>query len=181
MTIISPKNRWELGDMIRYAISYEAPIAIRYPRGTAYTGLREYRKPIAFQTSEVIYEEDGIAIFSVGHMMEVSEKVREKLKEIGYNCSLINSRFIKPIDENILDEMAKEHTIFVTIEENVLSGGYGEKVQDYVMQQHLPVDVLKIGVPDEYVEHGNIDVLRKEIMLDEDSIVKQIITQYIGR
>ena len=181
MTIISPKNRWELADMIRYAVSYEAPIAIRYPRGTAYMGLKEYRKPITFQTSEVIYEEDGIAIFSVGHMMEVAEKVREKLKEIGYNCSLINSRFIKPIDEHILDEMAEEHTMFVTIEENVLSGGYGEKVQDYVMRQHLPVDVLKIGVPDEYVEHGNIDVLRKEIMLDEDSIVKQIITQYIGR
>ncbi|WP_461812441.1 1-deoxy-D-xylulose-5-phosphate synthase [Faecalimonas sp.] len=181
MTIISPKNRWELADMIRYAISYEAPIAIRYPRGNAYMGLKEYRKPIKFQTSETIYEEDGIALFSVGHMMEVAEKVREKLKEIGYNCSLINSRFVKPIDENILEEMAKEHTLFVTIEENVLSGGYGEKVQDYVMQHHLAVDVLKIGVPDEYVEHGNIDVLRKEIMLDDESIVKQIIAQYIGR
>lgn len=181
MTIISPKNRWELADMIRYAIGYDAPIAIRYPRGTAYMGLKEYRKPIEFQTSETIYEEDGIALFSVGHMMEVAEKVREKLKEIGYNCSLINSRFVKPIDEDILDEMAKEHTLFVTIEENVLSGGYGEKVQDYVMQHHLPIDVLKIGVPDEYVEHGNIDILRKEIMLDDESIVKQIITQYIGR
>ena len=181
MTIISPKNRWELADMIRYAIQYEAPIAIRYPRGTAYTGLKEYRKPIAFKTSETIYEEDGIAIFSVGHMMEVAEKVRERLKATGYNCSLINSWFVKPIDEHILEEMAEEHTLFVTIEENVLSGGYGEKVQDYVMEQQLSVEVLKIGVPDEYVEHGNIDVLRKEIMLDEESIVKQIITQYIGR
>ncbi len=181
MTIISPKNRWELADMIRYAIQYEAPIAIRYPRGTAYTGLKEYRKPIAFKTSETIYEEDGIVIFSVGHMMEVAEKVRERLKATGYNCSLINSRFVKPIDEHILEEMAEEHTLFVTIEENVLSGGYGEKVQDYVMEQQLSVEVLKIGVPDEYVEHGNIDVLRKEIMLDEESIVKQIITQYIGR
>lgn len=181
MTIISPKNRWELADMIRYAIQYEAPIAIRYPRGTAYTGLKEYRKPIAFKTSETIYKEDGIAIFSVGHMMEVAEKVRERLKATGYNCSLINSRFVKPIDEHILEEMAEEHTLFVTIEENVLSGGYGEKVQDYVMEQQLSVEVLKIGVPDEYVEHGNIDVLRKEIMLDEESIVKQIITQYIGR
>lgn len=181
MTIISPKNRWELADMIRYAIQYEAPIAIRYPRGTAYTGLKEYRKPIAFKTSETIYEEDGIAIFSVGHMMEVAEKVRERLKATGYNCSLINSRFVKPIDEHILEEMAEEHTLFVTIEENVLSGGYGEKVQDYVMEQQLSVEALKIGVPDEYVEHGNIDVLRKEIMLDEESIVKQIITQYIGR
>ena len=181
MTIKKKKNRWELADMIRYAIQYEAPIAIRYPRGTAYTGLKEYRKPIAFKTSETIYEEDGIAIFSVGHMMEVAEKVRERLKATGYNCSLINSRFVKPIDEHILEEMAEEHTLFVTIEENVLSGGYGEKVQDYVMEQQLSVDVLKIGVPDEYVEHGNIDVLRKEIMLDEESIVKQIITQYIGR
>lgn len=181
MTVISPKNKWELADMLRYAVACDAPIAIRYPRGTAYTGLQEYRKPITFQTSEIIYEEDEIAIFVVGHMMEVAEKVRLKLKEIGYNCSLINARFIKPIDEEILEEMAEEHRLFVTIEENVLSGGYGEKVQDYVMRQKLNVEVLPIGVPDEYVEHGNIDLLRKEIMLDEESIVKRIITHYIGR
>ena len=181
MTIISPKNKWELADMIRYAIECKAPIAIRYPRGTAYTGLREYRKPITFQTSETIYKERDIAIFVIGHMMEEAEKVREKLKEEGFNCSLINGRFVKPIDEDILVEMSKDHSLFVTIEENVLSGAYGEKVQDYVMQNDLPVQVLPIGIPDEYVEHGNVDILRKEIMLDADSIVRQIITKYKKR
>lgn len=181
MTVISPKNKWELADMIRYAVSCDAPVAVRYPRGKAYTGLEEYRKPITFQTSETIYEEDSIAIFAVGHMMEIAEKVRMNLKETGYNCSLINSRFVKPIDEEILREMAKDHSLFVTIEENVLSGGYGQKVQDFVMSRRLSADVLNITVPDEYVEHGNTDVLRKEIMLDAESVTKQIITRYIGR
>ncbi len=180
MTVISPKNKWELADMIRYAVSCEAPVAIRYPRGKAYTGLKEYRKPICFQTSEVIYEEDEIAMISIGHMMEIAEKARRKLKEMGYNCSLINGRFVKPIDEDILVHLAKDHRLIVTIEENVLSGGFGEKVREFVMRQNLPVEVLTLGIPDEYVEHGNIDILRKEIMLDEDSIVKQIVTQYIG-
>ena len=180
MTVISPKNKWEMADMIRYAVACEAPVAIRYPRGKAYTGLKEYRKPVCFQTSETIYEEDEIAIFSIGHMMEIAEKTRKKLKEMGYNCSLINGRFVKPIDEEILVKMAEHHKLFVTVEENVLSGGYGEKVREFVMRRKLAVDVLAIGIPDEYVEHGNIDVLRKEIMLDEESIVKQIVTQYIG-
>ena len=180
MTVISPKNKWELADMIRYAVSCEAPIAIRYPRGEAYTGLKDYRKPIRFQTSETIYEEQEIVIFSVGHMMEIAEKTRRKLKEMGYDCSLVNARFVKPIDEDILMHMAKDHKLFVTVEENVLSGGYGEKVREFVMRNHLAVDVLTVGIPDEYVEHGNIDILRKEIMLDEESIVKQIVTQYIG-
>ena len=180
MTVISPKNKWEMADMVRYAVDFESPIAIRYPRGKAYTGLKEYRKSIQFRQSETIYEEDEIAIFSIGHMMEIAEKVRRKLKEMGYDCSLINGRFVKPIDEEILVRMAKDHKLFVTIEENVLSGGYGERVREFVMRQDLPVNVLTIGIPDEYVEHGNIDILRKEIMLDEDSIVKQIVTQYIG-
>ena len=181
MTVISPKNKWELADMIRYAVSCEAPIAIRYPRGEAYTGLKDYRKPIRSQTSETIYEEQEIVIFSVGHMMEIAEKTRRKLKEMGYDCSLVNARFVKPIDEDILMHMAKDHKLFVTVEENVLSrNGYGEKVREFVMRNHLAVDVLTVGIPDEYVEHGNIDILRKEIMLDEESIVKQIVTQYIG-
>ena len=178
MTILSPKNKWELADMIRYAISYQAPIAIRYPRGTAYTGLKEYRKPITFCTSETIYKEKEIAVFVVGHMMEEAVKVREQLKKEGYSCSLVNGRFIKPIDEEILVKMSEDHRLFVTIEENVLSGAYGQKVQDFVMKKNLPVQVLPISIPDEYVEHGNIDILRKEIMLDADSIVKQIITKY---
>lgn len=181
MTVLSPKNKWELADMLRFALEYDAPAAIRYPRGTAYDGLRKFRAPVVHGKSEVIFEEDQIALFAVGHMMETAVKVRERLHETGYNCSLINARFVKPVDEEVLAEMAKEHTLFVTIEENVLSGGYGEKVRGSVMEQRLPVQVLTVGLPDDYIEHGNTEILRKEVMIDAESVTKKIITAYIGR
>lgn len=180
MTILSPKNKWEFADMIRYAVDFEAPIALRYPRGEVYEGLQEFRAPIEYGKSEVIYDEEDIAIFSVGHMMEIANEVRMRLKEMGYNCSLINSRFVKPIDEEVLRRMAEEHRLFVTIEEGILIGGYGDRVGDYVASQHLPVCVLKNGIQDDYVEHGNVNLLRKEVLLDVDSIVKRVITAYVG-
>lgn len=180
MTILSPKNKWEFADMIRYAVDFEAPIALRYPRGEVYEGLQEFRAPIEYGKSEVIYDEEDIAIFSVGHMMEIANEVRMRLKEMGYNCSLINSRFVKPIDEEVLRRMAEEHRLFVTIEEGILIGGYGDRVGDYVASQHLPVYVLKNGIQDDYVEHGNVNLLRKEVLLDVDSIVKRVITAYVG-
>lgn len=180
MTIISPKNKWEFADMIRYAVDFEAPIALRYPRGEVYEGLQEFRAPIEYGKSEVIYDEEDIAIFSVGHMMGIANEVRMRLKEMGYNCSLINSRFVKPIDEEVLRRMAGEHRLYVTIEEGILIGGYGDRVGDYVESQHLPVYVLKNGIQDDYVEHGNVNLLRKEVLLDVDSIVKRVITAYVG-
>lgn len=181
MTVLSPKNKWELADMLRFAVDYNAPIAIRYPRGTACEEMEEFRAPIICGKSEILYEEGDIAILSVGHMTETANQIRHQLKEVGYNCSLINCRFVKPIDEETLEELAKEHVLFVTIEENVQTGGYGEKVLSYVSAAKLDVEVLNIAISDEYVEHGNIDILRKEVMLDKDSIVKKIITAYAGR
>ena len=180
MTVMSPKHKWELADMIRFAVDFDGPIAFRYPRGTAYDGYKEYRKPIVHGRSERIYEEEDIAILSVGHMFETAVKVRQALKEIGYNCTLVNSRFVKPIDEEVLEELAGDHKLFVTMEENVLAGGYGQKVEDCVQKRDLAVRVLTITLPDEYVEHGSIDVLRREVMLDEESIVKQIVAAYTG-
>lgn len=181
MTVMSPKNKWELADMIRYAVAFDGPVAVRYPRGTAYDGMKEFRAPVEYGKSESIYEEDGIAVISVGHMMETAVKVRSLLKETGYNCSLINCRFIKPLDTDILDALSKDHKLIVTIEENVKTGGYGEKVMDYAVTGRLPSDVLAIALPDDYIEHGSVDVLRKEVMMDPESIVKQIITAYVGR
>lgn len=173
MTILAPKNKWEFSDMIRFAILQDGPIAFRYPRGTAYDGLKEYRAPIELGKSEVIYEETEIAIFSLGHMMEVAHSVWEKLKEKGYSCSLINSRFVKPMDEEILERMSVNHSLFVTIEEGVASGGYGETVASYVFSKGLPARMLVNAVPDQYVEHGKINQLREKIGLDADSIVEK--------
>ena len=178
MTVLSPKNKWELADMLRFAVKHDGPIAVRYPRGTAYDGLQEYREPIVLGKSEVIHEEREIAIFSVGHMMEEAYKVWETLKSKGYSCSMINSRFVKPMDEEVLRRMAKTHKLFVTIEEGVEAGGYGERVSSYVFKEELPVKVLINAIPDKYVEQGSIARLRKEILLDADSMVEKIVNAY---
>lgn len=179
MTVISPKNRWEMADMLRFAVDFPYPIAVRYPRGSAYEGMKEFRAPIEYGKSEVLYEEEDIAVIFVGHMAELAERVRRKLKDTGYSCSLVNARFVKPFDREILEHLAKDHCLFVTIEENVLTGGFGEQIMDYVSSAQLDVHVCNVGISDDYVEHGNVDILRKEVGLDCDTIVKRTISDYL--
>ncbi|MCR4807623.1 MAG: 1-deoxy-D-xylulose-5-phosphate synthase [Lachnospiraceae bacterium] len=180
MTIIAPKNKWELSDMMKFAVKFESPIAIRYPRGEAYDGLKDFRAPIEYGKSEIIYEENDIALFALGSMVRTAEEVRDELKSRGYPVSLINSRFAKPIDTDAVEEMCKSHSLIVTLEENVASGGYGEKVRDYVFDNRLGSDVLIIALPDDYVEHGNVDILKQEVGIDKSTIVKKIITRYLS-
>ena len=179
MHIMAPKNKWELSDMLKFAVGFDGPIALRYPRGEAYDGLKDFRRPIVYGKSEVIYEEEDIALLAVGSMVKTAEEVRRKLKEIGYNCTLVNGRFIKPVDTEVLEELAKDHRLLVTMEENVRSGGYGEKVRDYAADRGLKVQVLQIAIPDEYVEHGNVSLLYEEVGIDPESVTKQIIEKYI--
>lgn len=179
MTILSPKNRWEMADMVRFCADFQYPVALRYPRGVAYEGLSAFRTPIVYGKSEILYEEEDIAVIFVGHMAELAVQVRDRLKEIGYHCSLINARFVKPLDTEMLEALTKDHRLFVTIEENVLSGGFGEQVLHYVSRAKLDVGVRCIGIPDDYVEHGNVDLLRREVGLDAETIVKQIIADYV--
>lgn len=179
MTILSPKNRWEMADMVRFCADFQYPVALRYPRGAAYEGLSAFRTPIVYGKSEILYEEKDIAVIFVGHMAELAVQVRDRLKEIGYHCSLINARFVKPLDTEMLETLTKDHRLFVMIEENVLSGGFGEQVLHYVSRAKLDVGVRCIGIPDDYVEHGNVDLLRREVGLDAETIVKQIIADYV--
>lgn len=181
MTVMSPKNKWEFADMIRFAIGFiKGPVAIRYPRGTAYDGYREFRPAIEYGKSEAVFEEEDIALISVGHMFETAAKVREKLKEAGLNASLINARFVKPLDEERIAKLAEDHRLLVTIEENVESGGFGERVLEFANRMALDVRILNITLPDDYIEHGSVDMLRKEVMLDEESILKKVLTVYAG-
>lgn len=180
MTVMSPKNRWELADMLRFAVEMESPVAIRYPRGDAYEGFEEFRSKIVYGKSEVIYDEEDIAILCVGHMFEEAVKTRKLLKEAGYGCSLINARFVKPIDEEMVEKAAAEHKLLVTIEENIKIGGYGERVAQLVSDKHLDVKVLTLALPDNYIEHGSVDVLRREVSMNAESMAKQIIAEYIN-
>ena len=178
MTVISPKNRWEMADMLRFAVDYPHPVALRYPRGEAYEGMKEFRAPVEYGKSEVLYEEKDIAVIFVGHMAELADRVRSGIREAGYSCSLINARFVKPLDTQLLDRLSRTHRLFVTIEENVVSGGFGEQVMEYASDAKLPVYVRNIGLPDDYVEHGNVEILRREAGLDCGQIVKQALSDY---
>lgn len=175
MHIMAPKNKWELSDMMKFAVRFGAPIAVRYPRGEAYDGLAEHREPIVYGRSEMIFEEDTIALMAVGSMVKTAVMVRERLKEMGYSVTLVNGRFVKPIDTEMIEQLSKNHELLVTMEENVESGGFGEKVRTYVDECKCEMGVLSICVPDEYVEHGNVELLRKEIGIDADTVVNRIV------
>ena len=175
MQVMAPKNKWELSDMMKFAVKFGAPIAVRYPRGEAYDGLPEYREPISYGKSEMIYEEKDIALLAVGSMVKTAVILREMLKEQGYSVTLVNGRFIKPIDTEMIDRLQKNHKLIVTMEENVASGGYGEKVLAYMNEKQYDNDFMSVCIPDEYVEHGNVDLLKKEIGIDADSVMKRIV------
>lgn len=178
MCVMAPKNKWELADMLKYAIDYQGPIALRYPRGEAYDGLETFRAPIAFGKSEILYDECSLALVAVGSMVKTALAVRELLKEIGYSCTVVNARFVKPIDEEMLSYLAEDHSMVVTMEENIKNGGFGEKVLEYYNETGAEVKVLQIALPDDYIEHGNVEVLKKEACIDAESIFKQIVAGY---
>ncbi len=175
MHIMAPKNKWELSDMLKFAIDFQGPIALRYPRGEAYDELREYREPIQFGKAEWIYHEKGIVLVAVGSMVKSALTVRESLAKKGFACSVINARFVKPVDTEILDEAAKDHRLIVTMEENVASGGFGEKVRAYLDKAYPEKKLLTIHIPDEYVEHGNVEILRREVGIDAATVEDRIL------
>ena len=112
-------------------------------------------------------------------MVKTAEEVRIRLKEEGFSsCSLVNARFVKPIDEEAVLDAAEQHKLIVTLEENVLSGGYSQKVMDYAYENGLDVKVVAITLPDAYVEHGNVELLKKEVGIDTESIVDRIKAAY---
>ena len=159
MSVMAPKNRWELEDMLAFAVDYNGPIAVRYPRGEAYRGLKEFRAPIEYGRVEILYEEGEIAILAVGSMVSTGEHIREKLKAMGHNCSLANLRFVKPLDTGLLDRLAQNHPVIVTMEENVLQGGFGLAASAYLHEHDPEIKGVQVALPDAYVVHGNVTLL----------------------
>ncbi|OUQ15232.1 1-deoxy-D-xylulose-5-phosphate synthase [Lachnoclostridium sp. An14] len=174
MSVMAPKNLWELRAMLDFAMTYDRPLAIRYPRGQAYRGLKEFAAPVEYGKGELLYEEEDCALLAVGSMVSTAEHVREKWKEMGYACSLANGRFVKPVDTDLIDRLAEKHGKLVTLEENVLQGGYGLAVTAYVHRHYPQIQVLNIALPDAYVEHGNVSKLREGLGIDSDSVIRRM-------
>mgnify|MGYP000249725090 FL=1 len=174
MTVCAPKNKYELYDMLYFAYQYHGPIAIRYPRGSAYEGFKNMRPPIEYGKSELMFEGEKIALVAVGSMVQTAVEVREKLLDKGINATVVNARFVCPLDTECLDRLSRDHQWIVTMEENVLKGGFGEACGDYLLAKHEDVRLIHVGVPDVYVEHGGVDQLKKTLHMDAASIVERI-------
>ncbi|MBO7600408.1 MAG: 1-deoxy-D-xylulose-5-phosphate synthase, partial [Lachnospiraceae bacterium] len=174
MTVMAPKNKWELSDMMKFAVTFDGPIAVRYPKGVAYEGLEEFRAPIEYAGSETIFSESEIALVAVGSMVKTAEAVRDTLKNEGHDVTLVNARFVKPIDEDMLYNLTETHRMIVTLEENVSSGGFGERVREYLSRVGYKGDIITVAIPDEFVEHGNVDILKKAVGIDEESVLLKI-------
>lgn len=178
MTIVSPKNRYELEEAMDFALEWQGPIAIRYPRGTAYEGYQDIQTPMEHGKSEVLVEGKDIAILAVGNMLEEAEKTCTILKEHGINPTLVNVRFIKPFDTNLLDSLCESHGMICTMEENVYSGGYGQAVGAYLKEKNAKVEFLPVAIVDQFVEHGSIQELRKLLNIDGASVAEKIIRHW---
>ncbi|MBR2275162.1 MAG: 1-deoxy-D-xylulose-5-phosphate synthase [Lachnospiraceae bacterium] len=174
MSILAPKNKWELSDMMKFAVAFDGPIAIRYPRGEAYDGLKEKRAPIEYGKSELICGGSEIALFALGSMVKTAEAVKERLAPFGIDCTIVNARFAKPFDIKMLSDLQADHRLLVTMEENVKIGGFGEQVREYIDENGIDLEVINIALPDDYVEHGNVELLKKETGIDVDSIVAKL-------
>lgn len=179
MTILAPKNIWELSDMIKFAVDYDGPIAVRYPRGEAYTGLKEFRAPICLGKSEVIHEGSRVALLAVGSMVKMAEEVQKQLKErMDMDAALVNARFVKPIDEELLRSFADTYELVVTLEENVKDGGFGERVLAFAEEEDLPFGVEIIALPDRFIPHGSVSYQMKQVGFTPEDICGRIEEYY---
>ena len=177
MTVMAPKNGQELRDMLRFALKLGRPAAIRYPRGAAFNGLGDFRAPMELGKAERLYEEGGILLLAVGSMVKTALKVREMLAAQGMKCSIVNARFVQPMDTELLREAAGEYSLIVTMEENVHSGGFGEHVASWYAEQDIDAELLQIAIPDAFVPHGSPAQLCQLTGIDAESIVTKILNR----
>ncbi|MGN1022724.1 MAG: 1-deoxy-D-xylulose-5-phosphate synthase [Lachnospiraceae bacterium] len=174
MVICAPKNKWGVSDLIKFGLSYGHPIAIRYPRGAAWEGYPGLRTPVELGKSELMEQGSDVLLFAAGSMVETAAKVREDLLPEGISCTLVNARFIRPFDTEMLNNQLPKHRLLVTLEENVKSGGFGEHVEAWVLEHFPGYQVIPIAIPDQFVEQGSVDLLKKEVGIDAESIEKKI-------
>lgn len=175
MVVMAPKNKWELSDMLKFAVRHETgPIAIRYPRGEAFDELKEKRAPIVLGCAEELTSEGNVLLFALGSMVKIALKTRDILREHGIETVVTNARFAQPLDDTYLKEAAKRFDVIVSMEENVASGGMGQRIENVLYEEGFKGTFLKISLPDHFISHGTVDTLFERLGLDADSVAAQI-------
>ena len=175
--IMAPSNEDELQDMIASGIAFKRPSFIRYPRGNG-TGIKLKSSPAILKMGKanVIQEGQEICFWALGSFLETAKEIAGIItQKYGFTPTLVDPRFVKPLDTKLLREHATSHRIIITMEDNVLAGGFGSAVLEFLESQSAQVTVKRIGWPDEFIEHGSsVNSLRKKHMLDMDSIIENI-------
>lgn len=175
MTVMAPKNVLELEKMLEFAAGFDGPIAIRYPRGKAYTGLKKYDTKIEYGKSEKITDGVDIALLAVGSMVETAVKVRKILLQHGIDVTIVNARFVKPLDEEMLSDIGRNHRYIITMEEGILTGGFGESVSHWYQENAPQMPFIRnIALPDKFIEHGSVEMLKKKYKIDAEGIAEKI-------
>lgn len=170
MTVIAPKNRYELTKSMEFALDFDGPIAILYSRGDSYYGLKDIQKPMELGKSEVLFKGEKVALIAVGNMVEEAYNAYEILQSENHNITLVNARFVKPLDEKLVDELCVLHDVIITLEEHIYQGGFGQRITAYCMENGHKVKVENLAIRDQFVEHGTVEELRQQLGLDAASI-----------
>lgn len=174
LTVMAPKNRWEFVQMLRFAVSYGHPVAIRYPRGQACRLLKEKQAPLEAGKAEMLYLGVDVAMIAVGSMVKTALSVRNLLQKEGISATVVNARFVAPIDRDMVLRLIKNHKILVTMEENVKSGGFGEHIAAIMAQTKQDCEWISVAIPDQFVEQGTVTKLQEKLGLDADTVCDMI-------
>ncbi len=178
MVIMAPKDTDELQAMTRFSLSYSAgPIAVRYPRGgSPALGNALNQEDIVLGQAEILRSGDDVAIIALGAGVEIAEDAADKLEEQGIVATVVNARFCKPLDEETILNAARHCRRVITVEDGVLQGGFGSAVLELIAEHQLAIPVIRIGLPDDFIEHGPVSVLRQEVGLTADEVVRRALS-----
>lgn len=174
LVVMSPKNGRELEEMFDYALTLNCPVAIRYPRGKVTDILDEYNEPLELNKDEIIRHGSEVCLMATGVMVETALKVGEMLRADGINASIVNVRFLSHVNEELVEQLSNSHKLFVTMEEVIEHGSYGERLNSAIIKNGLNVKTLNVSLPNVFVEHGTIAELRQRYHLDEESVYQRI-------
>ena len=178
MTVMAPKDIKELQQMLDYSIHMEGPIAIRYPKGYELCSIEQ--KNAKLPSWELLYDGKDCVILAVGRMVSTALKVRNILKKFGMDIGVVNARVVKPLDKKMLMDLYKKHSLWITLEDNIIAGGFGSSVNEFLNSENLNLNIKNFGIPDSFIPHGNVDILFRKLGLDEENLawdIKSIIDQ----
>ena len=173
LTIVAPKDAEELMQATKFAADFNGPIAVRFPRGKAF--FQYAPSKFEYGKSEILKEGENVAIIAVGGMVEETKKAVDLLEENNKNVTFVNARFIKPIDYDMIDYLAKDHDFIITVEEGIKRGGYGEGIETYIMENDLNIKVVSLAIDDMFVEQGAVEELRERIGISYKDIYEKVL------